>query len=541
MRIYNALLLLAVFFLFSCGNKNGNLSKHLNRSALTPQLFTVDINRDTILVTQNGCIIKLPKGTLQSETKNIKLEIKEALSNTDIVLAGLTTMSGNQALSSGGMIYLNAADGYRVEIKKEVEILVPSKTYNPDMKVFKGEEKGDGSIDWQEPTALPKDETQLKIDNGEILFKANCASCHKIDKDFTGPTLAGITDRRPKDWLYAFTRNSAKLIHDGYYSPTGAAPVVDSTSEALVPDFYSACLYSKWNKTMMTSFPNLSDSDLDALYAYIKTEGDKVIAPVPGASTNCCDSCDTFGKAFYAAAREFRNISQVEEKFFNLERTIPLPASDTENIQTTPLNTTTNINTTEIPETVNLTQAKATYYTINIKAFGWYNIDILMNDYSRCEPSELFVRLQGSYEIDLNVVLIIPSVKAFVEGGKLKDDKQYGFDETDGKLPLPQNALCYVMAFGEYKGKLLFGKTAFMSKQTQTIDIVLTESTKGMMEAQIKTLNFDGVSMETENIAPNNIERNSATAAQKSLDFNKKMEDAMKLKPKNCDCQFPAL
>ncbi len=27
--------------------------------------------------------------------------------------------------------------------------------------------------------------------DGEALFKANCASCHKADKDFTGPMLKG--------------------------------------------------------------------------------------------------------------------------------------------------------------------------------------------------------------------------------------------------------------------------------------------------------------------------------------------------------------
>jgi cytochrome c551/c552 len=31
--------------------------------------------------------------------------------------------------------------------------------------------------------------------DGEALFKANCASCHKPDKDFSGPALKGWKDK----------------------------------------------------------------------------------------------------------------------------------------------------------------------------------------------------------------------------------------------------------------------------------------------------------------------------------------------------------
>jgi hypothetical protein len=50
--------------------------------------------------------------------------------------------------------------------------------------------------------------------------------------------------------------------------------------------------------------------------------------------------------------------------------------------------------------------AKATYYTMSIRAMGWYNIDILMNDIKDNTRSELFVRIQGSYKIDVNIVLV---------------------------------------------------------------------------------------------------------------------------------------
>ncbi len=530
MKNYNYLLIFFSLILFSCGNKQGTISKFLNSGALPNQVFSVDINRDTTLLTTNGCIIKLPKGTLQSESGNVKLEIKEALSNTDIVLAGLTTMSGKQPLSSGGMIYINAAQGYKVEIKKQLEILVPTKNYNPAMQVFKGKEKDAGKIDWIEPIDLPKDETLIKINKGEQLFKANCTSCHKIDKDFTGPALAGVTDRRPKQWLYDFTRNPQKKTRPADTIATDS--LSDSPQLEPGPDFYSACLYHKWNNTQMTAFANLTDADLDALYAYIKTEGDK-LKPFGTDTTikDCCDSCDAYGKAMFAVYKEhYKELiypATIEEQLFTLDREIPIPATPQ------PVETSSQPSPNSVPKPftkVTPTSVSATYYTINIKTFGWYNIDILMKDYSKCEPSELFVRLQGTYETDVNVVLVIPSVKAFVEGGKLKDGKKYGFDENDGSIPLPQNAQCYVMAFAEYKDKIVFGKTVFTAQKKQTISISMAETTNELMKAQINGLNLDDVKLEvSKKIIP--------TIANDSI-FDTKMKEVMKLRPTNCACGF---
>jgi mono/diheme cytochrome c family protein len=85
--------------------------------------------------------------------------------------------------------------------------------------------------------------------DGEALFKANCASCHKPDKDFTGPALKGARDREPsKTWVYEWVKNSANVIEKG--------------------DKYAKDLYAKWNKTQMTAFPNLKNEEIDAILDY---------------------------------------------------------------------------------------------------------------------------------------------------------------------------------------------------------------------------------------------------------------------------------
>lgn len=99
--------------------------------------------------------------------------------------------------------------------------------------------------------------------NGQALFSANCASCHAVHKDLTGPALAGVEERwsNKKD-LHAWIRNNQAFLKTG--------------------DKYANELYLKYNKTQMNLFPNLTDPEIDAILAYIKS----VPAPNNGENNN---------------------------------------------------------------------------------------------------------------------------------------------------------------------------------------------------------------------------------------------------------------
>lgn len=100
---------------------------------------------------------------------------------------------------------------------------------------------------------------QLNAQDGKALFSANCASCHAVNKKLTGPALAGVEDRWPeKKNLYAWIKNSAAFLKTG--------------------DAYANNMYNEYNKVAMNNFPGLSDADIDAILAYIKT------VPAPGAA-----------------------------------------------------------------------------------------------------------------------------------------------------------------------------------------------------------------------------------------------------------------
>lgn len=85
--------------------------------------------------------------------------------------------------------------------------------------------------------------------DGEALFKANCANCHKPDADYTGPALKGWSKRIPSpDWVYKWVANPAQMI---------------------ASDAYAKSLFEKWKPTVMTAFSNLKKEEIDAILKYV--------------------------------------------------------------------------------------------------------------------------------------------------------------------------------------------------------------------------------------------------------------------------------
>ena len=101
------------------------------------------------------------------------------------------------------------------------------------------------------------------------MFNTNCASCHKLDRKMTGPALRNVETRLLEDegldreWLYAWIRNSSALIKSG--------------------DAYANKIYEEYNKSAMTAYPQLTDSDLNNILAY--TAQEKVVPVAVAAAT----------------------------------------------------------------------------------------------------------------------------------------------------------------------------------------------------------------------------------------------------------------
>ena len=94
------------------------------------------------------------------------------------------------------------------------------------------------------------------VSNGESLFKGNCTVCHAINDVLIGPALRDVHERQSEEWIYAFIKNSQKVIKSG--------------------DEYAVDLYNQYNQTLMTSF-DFSDEELNSILTYIRSESSKEI------------------------------------------------------------------------------------------------------------------------------------------------------------------------------------------------------------------------------------------------------------------------
>lgn len=84
--------------------------------------------------------------------------------------------------------------------------------------------------------------------NGEKLFKANCTTCHGLDKKVTGPALRGVSGRRKEAWIIKWVKDNGALRATG-------------DPEALA-------IFEEYKGSIMTAFGNLSDADIKNIITY---------------------------------------------------------------------------------------------------------------------------------------------------------------------------------------------------------------------------------------------------------------------------------
>jgi nitrous-oxide reductase len=90
---------------------------------------------------------------------------------------------------------------------------------------------------------------------GKMLWtNRGCGACHGIGKKNAGPDLAGVEQRRPKEWLTKWLMETDVMLQS------------DSTAIALL---------AEWKGIKMPK-QNLSEQDVDAILAYLRSEEAKM-------------------------------------------------------------------------------------------------------------------------------------------------------------------------------------------------------------------------------------------------------------------------
>ncbi|MFZ1695031.1 MAG: hypothetical protein WAT74_17680, partial [Flavobacteriales bacterium] len=132
--------------------------------ALHPLVINVDTRRDTAVLSPGGIVLDIPRGCFTDSlgrTINgpVQVTLKEALTAIDIIKAGLSTMSDDTLLETGGMFHIDARkDGraLRIDPSKPITAMVPARSEQQGMMLYRGEELPDGRIDWRDPQPLKK-------------------------------------------------------------------------------------------------------------------------------------------------------------------------------------------------------------------------------------------------------------------------------------------------------------------------------------------------------------------------------------------------
>ena len=106
---------------------------------------------------------------------------------------------------------------------------------------------------------------EVDIAKGKSLFNANCAACHKLNKNLIGPALAGVSAKYENEWLYTWIKNSNAMIKSG--------------------DERAVAIWEEWNKAAMNAFPQLSNMDIDNILAYTDYKPEPVVTTTAVATT----------------------------------------------------------------------------------------------------------------------------------------------------------------------------------------------------------------------------------------------------------------
>jgi len=162
--------------LYSMGPRHKHIDtpQKLSRDTTLPlQSYNIDPSRDSVIETTKGIVMAIPAHAFLDEqgrtaTGPIQLVIKEALDPADIMKAGLSTRSGNEVLSTGGMFFLDARQGdqaLHIDSTKPIVAQIPTANKKQDMQLYKGRVTSNGTIDWVDPVPLEHNLVTVDIES----------------------------------------------------------------------------------------------------------------------------------------------------------------------------------------------------------------------------------------------------------------------------------------------------------------------------------------------------------------------------------------
>lgn len=474
---------LIIALLACCNTKDVQKNSILSNSNLKSSFIDIEAGKAISLKSPKGAFINIQANSFDvAAGTKVRIELKEAYSITDILLAGLATTSNGRPLQSGGMIYFNAtANDKNVEVKNAVQISLPSSSYQEGMQLFKGGNDATAPVNWTDPTPLDSSGPAQQLALGKSIFMANCASCHKITRKFTGPELSNTMNRIPnRQWLYQFVKNPGGMI---------------------VNDKYAKKIYNEYAPTVMTGFPQLRRIEIDAIMAFVENEKLKNTGTnvEPSTSANTSEIYDTakvpyepisedcgYDTFYSPKSKEFKELPYVDlsdaKDDYSFDSTLDLQANKASVIDNF-LNT-----------GFEFIYAPKGIYQFNITGNGWYNCDKYLND-ERLTEIDLSADLKST-DLTMTVYYAVPALKILLNANIHKNNIYVFDDET--KLKSLVGAEAFIFAIGNKDDKVYYGFKKFIVSKSQVISIEVKQSTKEAILNSIMSNRIDGLEIDVE-------------------------------------------
>lgn len=503
-------------------------SSQLFRKIATPvQSFQVNVSTDTLLTSQSGTVISIPEKAFVNKqgeiiTENVTIDLVEALSLEDYIRNDLQTVSGDQLLESGGMIYIDVRAGEEplaLAENSSLQVELPTEKLAPGYQIFSGRRDSTGSISWEvendteeEMIPLPLEELDLEYYSAfryskEKYFLRREDSVKISDPKFENTYIA--TEEFEKRFRilhlnWAFWGD----FYDGYYDDWGYRKVVKSIDGK--DTIYRITYQGLDNLYFENVDRSLAYSDSLALeYLESSWEQDSIRA----------SKDERFNKTNFEYWHVWPSYlrpyfkSLVEEKLGKPvpydPRGVDMSHSNAKELLEqkgyTPeeankqvwihgrrnriIQKRQEIKRIEKDREEGVSQVQKLYTrAFKVQKLGWVNLDRFFND-PKAKEVEFFVQTISDSLSYCQLSLLLPRRNIAINATPMGEGKYRFTKEAEAyrKLPIGENAI--VLAMSTHKEKAYFAMKKIKIEEKQNLEMRLKESTWQEVEAKLANLN----------------------------------------------------
>jgi len=181
LKLSSILPILLIIVLLACNERNDSSLTDIKvypndpfkKDIVSSQYFTIDTKQENLVEGNSGTVIYIPQNAFIDSEGNsvdaqVRIELAEALSPSDMILSNLTTTSDGKMLETDGMIYFNATtlEGQKLKVNPQhpVYIEIPTNKKKPGMMAYQGIRDEQGNMNWINPQPIKNYLIPVNID-----------------------------------------------------------------------------------------------------------------------------------------------------------------------------------------------------------------------------------------------------------------------------------------------------------------------------------------------------------------------------------------